>query len=208
MAILNANALVSLESLKEYLKIPVATTSSDDLLKTFINEISALIENYCNRKFIAQTYTEIKDGGGTRELFFFQWPVTSITSLHIDPSRVFDSSTLIDSSDYAMETNEAGENYSLVYYKGTFPLGKHIIKLIYTAGYADIASVPADLQLATKRTIAFYWKQQQNQDFTETNKSKGDENITLIQGIPENAIQILEYYKRLDMPSYLPTYNY
>jgi len=198
-ATLNANALVDLDPTKIYLNIPLAETSQDDLIRDFINEASSLIESYCNRKFREQTITELRNGGRTYEIVLNQWPVSSITSVHEDSSRVFGVNTLLDSTEYMIGENERAEGFTVEKFNSVFAQGRKIIQIIYTFGYALYTDVPSDIQLACKRTAAYYFKQQQNQDFIEIEKSKGNEDIVLIDGLPKSASLILDNYRRLEM---------
>jgi len=198
-ATLNANALVDLDITKNYLGIPLAETSQDELVRDFINESSSLVESYCNRLFREKTVTERFNGARTNEIILKQWPVTSVTSVHIDSARLFPVGSLVDASDYELAENEKAEGISVEIFSQVFPQGRKNIKIVYTYGYALFTDVPGDLQLACKRTVAYYWQQQQNRDFTEIEKSKREEDITLIDGIPKAASVILENYKRLEM---------
>jgi hypothetical protein len=196
---LNSNALVDLDPAKTYLKIPLADDSMDELVKDFINEVSDLIERYCNRRFRSDTVVEIHDGGRTNQLLLKQWPVSAVVSLHEDANRVFGADSLIDASQYALRDDDTGEDYYLQRYDSIFSQGVGTIRVEYTFGYVAFTDVPGALQLATKRTIGYYWKQQQNEDFVLSNKSKGDENITLIDGIPKAATQILDPFVRMEL---------
>ena len=196
---LNANALIELAPTKIYLGIPASETSQDDLVEGFINECSSLIENYCNRQFREVTHTERFDGVSVTEILLNHWPVSSITSIHVDSKRDFTVDTLVDSSNYELFQDEKGESIVVQRFDQAFPRGNKNVKIIYTAGYSAFSDVPADIQLACKITIAYYYEQQQQKNWTFSNKQKGDENITLVQGIPESAIVILDNYKRVEM---------
>jgi hypothetical protein len=198
-ATLNSNALVDLDSFKTYVKVPLATTTEDDSLRDVINEASALIESYCNRKFREESVSEVRDGGRTPEILLYQWPVTSISSVAIDSQRLFPVSSQLDSSAYTIGKNEKGEGYTVELYDQVFPRGRKNVQVSYTYGYAAFSDVPADLQLACKRTGAYYWRLQQNEAFYEVQKTKGNENLTIIDGIPMSATQILANYVRLEM---------
>lgn len=199
---LNSNALVDLNSAKLFVKIPTSVTSQDSLMEGFINEASDLIEKYCNRKFRQKTITEVYDGGRTSEILLHQWPVTNVVNLWEDSEKLFPTETLIDPSDYRIVTDQDQEGISIEKLSGVFARGKGTVKVEYTFGYNDFSDVPSGLALACKRLIGYYFKQQQNEDFTETNKSKGDENVTLIDGIPLAVTNILDNYKRLEMLGY------
>lgn len=206
---LNHNALVSLAEMKIYLKIPALETSQDSLIESFINEISQLIEVYCNRKFILNTYIERYNGGDRYELLLNNWPIQSITSLHVDHKRLFDSSSLIDPSNYDIFQDEMGDNFILERFDFKFQKGRKNIKVEYEAGYTDITTLPSDIKLACKIAVSYYYQQQQQENWTYSVKSKGDENITLIQGIPESSVIILDNYRRNEMVAPVePTRNF
>jgi len=198
-ATLNDNALVTLDIVKGFLKIPSAVVSEDDLVRDFINEISSLIESYCQRKFRGRSYSERYDGARTPELMLKQWPIVAIVNMWEDSSRAFLVETLVDPANYHVLEDTNGDGITIERFDHAFSQGRSTVKVEYTAGYDAFEDVPGDLQLAAKRTIAYYWKQQQNEDFNETNKSKGDENVTLIDGIPKAASLILDNYKRWEM---------
>lgn len=196
---LNSNALVELDSFKKYVKVPLGTTTEDEDLRDVINEASSLIESYCNRKFRESTVIEVRDGGRTPEILLHQWPVTAITSVAIDSDRAFGVDTQLDPSTYTIGENEKGEGYTVELFDQLFPRGRKNSQIVYTYGYAAFADVPADLQLACKRTGAYYWKLQQSEAFLEIQKTKGNENLTIIDGIPLSASHILANYVRLEM---------
>ena len=123
-----------------------------------------------------------------------------ITSLHVDAYRDFDGDSLIDPSNYSIITDQNSEGFGLRRFDTFFPRGAGTIQIIYTAGYTQYAS-PSDLQEACKMIAAFWYKTQQQEEHNVASKSKGDEDVTLIQGIPINASQILDDYKRLDVPT-------
>jgi hypothetical protein len=196
---LNANALVDLDPFKGYVKVPLAVLTQDSLLRDFINEASALCESYCGRKFRELIYTEIRNGSKTPEMILRQWPVTAVTSVHIDSNHLFPVETLIDPADYMISKDINDEGIIVELFSQVYPQGRKNVKIIYTAGYALFADVPGDLQLACKRVAAYYYKQQQQEDFTETEKTKDQETTKLIDGIPLAAALLLNKYTRLEM---------
>jgi hypothetical protein len=196
---LNSNALVELAPTKIYLGIPSAETSQDDLVEGFINSCSTLCEKYCNRIFRQVEHTERFNGVGITEILLSHWPISSVTSVHVDEQRAFGAENLLDPSNYEIFADEAGENFILERFDAIFARGRKNVKVVYVSGYDTFDDVPDDLQLACKICIGFYYEQQQQKNWTFSNKSKGDENITLVQGIPESARVILDNYKRAEM---------
>ena len=197
--VLNANALINLDSFKRYVKVPTIVISEDEILRDVINEASALCESYCNRLFRAQTFTEVHNGGRTPALLTGQWPINTVTSVNIDSSRQFAAGTIVDPNTYTLGLNEKGEAYTVELFDEVFPQGRKNVQVIYQFGYVLDTDVPADLQLACKRTGAYYWKLQQSESFMEVQKTKGNENLTILDGIPQSAALILDNYTRLEM---------
>ncbi len=139
--------LTTLALVREYLETPTGDTTKDALINSLINRMSGFIERFCNRVFIQATYTEFQDGkknnGGILRLE--QYPIVEITSVHDDTDRDYDAASLIDSADYVTE-----DSYGVL--KRTdaieFNEGIHNIKVVYIAGYENIAALPGDLQQA------------------------------------------------------------
>jgi len=191
---LNANALITLAQAKIFVKVPTAETTHDTLLEDFINESSQLIESYCNRKFVLQEYTEIHSGNGLTQLMTRSFPIVSVTSLYDDISRAF--TTVIDPNNYTIMQDEKGLAYGIERFDNIFIRGQRNVKVIFQGGYSVI---PSDLQLACKVTLAFYYFKQQEQEWTTNTKAKGDENITMIEGLPKSVTEILDKYKRTEI---------
>jgi len=122
------------------------------------------------------------------------FPVISITELYDDIDRLY--ATPLDSSLYAISNDEKGEGYEVERFDCIFTRSRRNVKIVFQGGYANI---PYDLQLACKVTMAYYYQKQQQQDWTTATQSKGDEDITLIQGIPESATKLLDKFKRLEI---------
>lgn len=57
------STLVTLNEIKNYLKIKLDNDSEDDRLVSINTYVSSFIESYCGRRFSANTYTEHFDGG-------------------------------------------------------------------------------------------------------------------------------------------------
>ena len=197
---LNSNALVTLNTTKEFVGVPLSETSMDTLLENFINAASERCERYTNRKFTDTLYTEYRDGSRTIELLLHQWPVTSITELNPDPDRKWLAATALDSSVIQIFQDQNLEGIGVRRTDGAiFPRGPGIIKIQYNAGYTAFAA-PSDLQEACKIAVAYWFNKNQNREYSTSTKSKGDEDVSILQGLPADAREILEDYKRLEVP--------
>lgn len=195
---LKANAIINVADAKLFLTIPTVETSFDSILENFINECSEMIERYCGRIFIKKTLTEKYSGNGSRQIMTRNWPIAGITSIHDSLERVFDSSSLVASSNYEAIKNEMYESYLIERYDRKFSNGRQNIQIVYDAGY-EASNLPSDIKLACKISVAFYYTKQQQKDWTQAVKSKGDENISIIQGLPKSAVDILNIHKRLEV---------
>lgn len=166
MTILADNALCTRLQVKNYIGINQADSNLDNLIHDLINRVSTAFETYCGRVFRALDYTEYHDGG-CRALFPNQNPINSITSIHVDSDWVWDSSTLIDSSDYRVMDDK------FIVYDGMFSYGEGAIKLVYNAGYTTI---PLDIVESAIQEVGR--KLKHRKDFDEQTKSMSDGTVT------------------------------
>lgn len=141
-AVISANALTTLEAVKQYLR--VATTTDDDLLIQLINACSAAIENYCRRKFKAQTITEEYDGTNHKYINLKSYPVANVSAVSVD-------GTAVASNSYVCKK----ETGVLVRKGGKWAAGDVNVSVTYTAGFITI---PDDLELACKIYVNSIYK--------------------------------------------------
>ena len=78
---ISPTALTTLASVKLAMRIPSATTTYDDVLTQFINQISAAIETFCDRKFLAVPRVEWYDLNSQRVLNLKAFPLQSINMI-------------------------------------------------------------------------------------------------------------------------------
>jgi len=193
-----SNALIletELNELKEQLDILLTDTSYDDKLKRWINRASMIIEGYCKRKLVNQTYTTYLDGNGTRRLLLPQWPAVKPTAIYIESDGVFTGATALETATYEMESE------SIVVYLGgkTWPRGTRNIKLEYSAGYIDGSEPREALKYACLELIDFMEGRQKDRRIGMTNKGKGGETTSFENGLPEYIEFMLDPYVRVEI---------
>lgn len=105
-----AEALTTLEAVKDELGISASDTSKDARLTRYIHTASAEIERYCGRKFSRATVTEKLRPGGGQKILLARTPVASVTS-------VKDNGT--DVTDYSLEDAAAGILYRAAGWTGS-----------------------------------------------------------------------------------------
>ncbi len=160
--------LTTVANIHTWLNIPTGNTGQDDLFQMLITAESQLIANYCNRNFISQDYTEVRDGTGSRELMMKQWPITAVSSVQINNDVVPYQSQFSQNVPFVTPGwNSWGGPLPTSYYwtgrrilarLGAWPRGQANLLVSYTAGYPADA-LPADLIQAATELVAFRYKQ-------------------------------------------------
>lgn len=120
---------------------PLTATKHDREFINYLGAAQKFAEHYCNMKFdgrVSQTiYLDGEDD--LSELVYPTRPLLAVTSIYDDLNRVFDSSTLISSSNYFVDLN-AG----MVFFKNySIQAGRKNIKTTYRAGYIPELEVVA-----------------------------------------------------------------
>jgi hypothetical protein len=136
--------LTTLANLRAYLKKAAGDTKDDTLLEDIITRVSQEIEKRCGRTFTVTTHTEYFTGSGNNRAYLKHWPITSITSIHVDEDRQWGSDSQIDADDIAISGNSPGMvilNSGETFSKSSLDIEN--VRVIYSAGYSTI---PADLE--------------------------------------------------------------
>lgn len=197
---LNNNALASLDEVKRFMNITGDTDDGDDELTALINRVSKHMETYCDRKFYIQEFTETYRGDGSETLTLDHYPITSVSGVWQSLDRTWDSTTLIDSSEYFIDRGSR----SIVYFNNEFyKYNYETIKVIYSAGlFSSIATVPADLKLACLKEVARKYRFRKDNGLSsrssDTGGAGGIDTLNFItdEFMPE-TIELLNRYKRL-----------
>jgi uncharacterized phiE125 gp8 family phage protein len=147
-------ALIALADAKAFLQITGST--QDGIIGDLINEVSVWIKNYVGHELLSATYTEYYDGDGTEELILKNFPVTTLTSVNDDPTRVFGAATAKSVASDVMLDASAGV-VRLWNNGGIFQRARGNLKVVYVAGYS-LATMPYDIQLAVRKMVAFLYR--------------------------------------------------
>lgn len=193
---LNSNHLVTLAQMRIWFGVPVATVQAeiDAIYELCINAASDMIERFLDRRLITQAYTVQLDGNAQRTIYPGQWPITSVTAVYDSTSWTWDATTLISSADYVVGEDEI----TLKQYN--FRSGEKNVRVEYTAGY-DSPSAPGSNALPSTISHACYmlteWLYAMRSDrrIGVSNKSKTNESVGFIDGIPAFIAEMLAPYK-------------
>lgn len=149
MATLLDYALTTVADVKESLSLASSYTAKDNLIIRKINQATAMIENYCGRRFKQTDYTnEEYDATGDRNIVLRQRPVTALTNFGSrDTSQNEDDWTDILGEDYFLDGSAGVLDLNFEAYGGW-----NRYRVSYTAGYATI---PPDVAEAAAILAAF-----------------------------------------------------
>jgi len=131
--------MITLNQLKQFLKIDLAAASQDTLLADFRSRAISEFNTMCNRSFEYGTCIEDIIGNGNDSVYLPNYPVHSITAIEVyNKNGDYTYVTLFDGSDTAANStvinSEIGE---LIVTKGYAFTSDQKIKVTYTAGYVS-----------------------------------------------------------------------
>ena len=180
-------ALTTLAKLKQYGN--VTEFESDTLLVRMIEAASAAIENYCSRTFAQATYTEVRDGTGTRRMTLRNFPVTQVQSVSINgrsiPRRLS-----------PLEQGFTNDDLSVRLTGYMFDEGIDNVEVVYTGGLSE---VPADIDLACCEVVMLRYKSRDRMGVTS--KSLAGETITFTNDdFPDYVTRVLNQYAVKGLP--------
>lgn len=156
--------LIDLDCYKE--AKDVKSTGRDGKIQTLITQVSALIENYCNRKFTQYSTTPRVEqfDGRTSSVFLSEFPIIAVSGVTTSSdggitqeamaaanSSPYNGGYLVDAENCTVLTSDGTNFISSV----TIPFRS--LEVTYTAGY-DQDDLPLDLQLATIDLVHYYEK--------------------------------------------------
>ena len=180
--------LCSLDDLKAYLGI--TETGKDKMLNGLLEYVTKLFQTLTGRVIPKGQYTEYHDGTERQWFYVDNYPIVSITSVHWDSDCEYLTEDLVDSDDYAYDT-DSGRVWKKA---GTWAKGLNAIKIIYTAGYSKI---PRDIVFFAKKLAAQEFKRADEDRIGMTSQSFGDSTTAYdVRELPSDLALIVEKYKR------------
>lgn len=127
--------LVTLNAMKDFLGIPLATLTYDAFLTLQIQVVSEAIEGYCNRKFAEATYTQTFRRNDFQivplEIALYHFPLSSITSI-VEKEEDADDGSPVTDYRFHLPTAKLHKNW------GRFFANGKILEIEYIAGFATL----------------------------------------------------------------------
>lgn len=163
--------LLTLDEAKRALNVPLADTTQDTEIASYITAVSRRIDDMCG-PVVIRTVTGELHTGGTSMIFPYMAPVATISSL---AEYVGTTSTALAAETNATKTANdylvSVDGY-VIYRRATggdsiFPVGRSNVVLTYTAGrYATTAVVDQLFKQAAAIFLSHLWRFEQGQGST------------------------------------------
>jgi len=159
----------------------------DALLQRLITALSAWVETYCNRHFLAADYVESYNGlgGSHQKQVLKNFPIISVAGVGIN-GTVVPASASPNLPGFAFDQ-------STIYLRSYgFSAGYQNVQISYRAGYATI---PTDLEQNVIGLIA--WRYRESKRIGETSNSLGGATTVswAIKDMPPDVLTGLQQYK-------------
>lgn len=190
--------LTTVADVKEYLESQSDDSRVEALIQAFITGLSAEVEQYLDRELVAGTYTEYHDVAYNQfQLFLRAYPVTSITGIWNDTSRVFAASSAVSADTYKLY-----EDRGKLYFDGIalYP-GPGVVKIVYAGGMAAdsaafIAAYPA-IAHACAAEVAARFQRKNQQGAAAVNFATGGVSLLPRGQFVTNIEDVLQPYARI-----------
>jgi hypothetical protein len=178
-----AGDLTNLNNVKDW--IGLKSNGDDALLTRLITASSAFILSWINRALASATYTETRNGTGTKRLTLTNYPVTAVASVSVGGVAVPSYNFVFD-------------QYGIELAGGTFPRGTGNVVVQYTAGYTEM---PSDIEQACIELVHLRF-QRRLRAADVTSKTQQGEAISFAapEEMPPSVAGILKQYRGVVIP--------
>lgn len=224
---LSARAYLTLDETKDWLKIPLANVSHDEVVKRLINTACARVETFIDGPVLNKSYVEYMDGNNSTVLVPTHHPVREITEIKIDYNRDFAGANALESGQAVLRgfppINQPSMTAPTLQVQGTdivlrddanvAVLGRlfsgsvvQSIRVTYKAGLGDAsADIPDDLKTATLMLTEFMYITRENRELGVASKGVMGQSYSRRQmgdsGMPEEIEGMLHQYKDYALPA-------
>ena len=194
--------LITLAEYKEYKGI--SNPDRDGKFQILITRASALIETYCNRKFIE--YSAVADAriewfdGITNKVELTEFPVISVETVYTSPDGGMTQTLLTEGASgltgYFVDL-EAGEVFMQLgvnNFIDSYNIPYRSLEITYTAGYTE-ENLPEDLKLAVMDLVEYYEDEQRNPAKSLLGATIDNPQPYLANSFPPHIRRVLDLYR-------------
>jgi len=191
--------IITLNDAKAWIGIDLTDTSQDSVLQIMIDAVDAIIKDYTEAEFSAQTVTgEIMDGTRSDTLVPRNSPIISVQQITTDVAWGLGGSVL-DPSEYFVTPDQA----AIALRWRVTPKGRGTVLANYTWGYV---SVPGPVKNAALLSVEAMYNRKNRKAIGISSRSKEGESESypsawnLENGLPKEAMALLVPYRSLEFP--------
>ena len=178
--------------------------SKDKFIERLINSVSGMVSKYCNRKFVADTYSEFYKGSGRQKLILNQYPINAITSVKVDSAALTAGTDYVTSDQTYLDQGIIFKNNGWTWYgyltglvgEPTAPVDN--IGVVYSAGYTlepeTSRTLPWDIEDAVITMVAVNYEMIGSKQLTK--EVIGPLSSDFIQGLPWDVKAIIDKYAK------------
>ena len=178
--------------------------SKDRFIERYINAVSDTVSKHCNRKFIADTYSEFYKGHGRQKLILNQYPVNYITSVKVDSAALTAGTDYVTADQTYLDQGIVFKSNGWTWYgyltglvgEPTAPVDN--IEVVYSAGYTlepeASRTLPYDLEDAAVSMVAVQYEMIGSKQLTK--EVIGPLSSVFIQDLPWDVKQTLDKYAK------------
>lgn len=158
-----------------------------------IEWVQSRAENYIGRKLESDTYTWYLDGTGGKTIILPICPITSLTSISLDSSRLF--TTNLSESDYYCDL----ETGIIQLYRKTTTDDARTVKVVAVAGYTS-DTLPGDLKMAFLSAISHHMAKLVNRAFGMSSQTSPDGvNMSYELELPSDTKRVFDSYREVNI---------
>jgi len=193
--------LITLAQLNQWLGNPDEATDFDQALSDAITATSADFLRAIDRfDFLAEDYTEVREGDGGTHLCLRHWPINSVSALTVAGVGVSASSDGIATGYSIVQQPDPERLRDIFFVGGSTMRDGAAVSVTYNAGYV---TPPTDVVQAVLEWVSLRWRGRQGTGIT-SQRDAGGEHVTYDAQAPAppGTLAVIERYKRC-----WPNYN-
>lgn len=186
--------LTTVAAVKAWQAIPSGRAGSDAILAALVTSTSADFLRAIERTdFLAEDYTEVREGDGGQRLVMRHWPINTVATLNVGAATIAVSSDKILPG-YYFDDGLDPERLNELYLVGSVFTDGAAVKVAYNAGYA---TVPADVAQAVVEWVVARYKGRPGAQIA-SQREAGGEHVTYDREapMPPTTAAVAERYKR------------
>ena len=178
----------------------IRTTAYDTDLVALEAQVNAAVQSYLGRSLenVGSDVTEYLSARGTSSTIRLAlYPLASITSIYLDTTRVFDSTSLVTASEYVEDA--ASGLVQWINPDRLWVRGRKHIKVTYQGGYTA-ATLPEDIKLASTLWALSIWNKSQDMGISSMSVTNFSQTFRK-ETVPFEVRQMLAHYKKVPVLS-------